>query len=152
MPFAATLATERIYDGFQGGKTRALMHGHTFFGNALGAAVALEVLKMYREEDIIGTAKARSAMIAERFSSLGAKYPDSNARSLGVMGAMRLGNEGYFGGLGWEAYEIGLRNGVIMRPLGDTVYICPPLNCSEQELSWLLDKFQSTVESVLTRA
>jgi len=150
MPFAATLATERIYEGFQGGKTRALMHGHTFFGNALGAAVALEVLNIYREEDIIEIAKSRSAMIAERFATFREKHPGSDARSLGVMGAMRLGTEGYFGGLGWEAYEIGLSHGVIMRPLGDTVYICPPLNCSEEELSWLLDKFQLTVESVLT--
>jgi adenosylmethionine-8-amino-7-oxononanoate aminotransferase len=152
MPFAATLATEQIYEGFRGGKTRALMHGHTFFGNALGAAIALEVLTIYREERVIETAKVRAATIADKFAELGERYPSSNARSLGVVGAMRLGSEGYFGGLGWQAYEEGLSQGVIMRPLGDTVYLCPPLNCSEDELNWLLEKFEKTVESVLTRA
>ena len=42
LPFSATLATERVFDGFRGDKTRALMHGHTFYGNPLGAAVARE--------------------------------------------------------------------------------------------------------------
>ena len=47
----ATLATERIFDAFRGGKERALYYGHTFCGYPLGAALAREVLAIYREEE-----------------------------------------------------------------------------------------------------
>ena len=64
LPFAATLATERIYDGFRGDKSRALMHGHTFCGNPLGAAIAREVLAIYREDDVLASAAPKAAKVA----------------------------------------------------------------------------------------
>ena len=71
LPFAATLATERIYDGFRGGKARSLMHGHTFCGNPLGAAVAREVLAIYRDEAILERAAPRARQLAEGFERIG---------------------------------------------------------------------------------
>ena len=55
---AATLATERIFDAFLGDPSRAFYYGHTYCGNPLGAAVAREVLAIYRDEDILEHAQA----------------------------------------------------------------------------------------------
>ncbi len=54
LPFGATLATERVFSGFLGARERALYYGHSYCGNPLGAAVAREVLAVYRDEDVLG--------------------------------------------------------------------------------------------------
>jgi adenosylmethionine-8-amino-7-oxononanoate aminotransferase len=87
MPFAATLVTERVYDGFRGDKRRALMHGHTFCGNPLGAALAREVLRVYAEEDVIARARAGMARLAGRVQGIGLHAGVRNARALGMIGA-----------------------------------------------------------------
>lgn len=151
-PMAATLATERIYDGFRAdahGATRALMHGHTFCGYPLGAAVAREVLAIYREEHILDGIAPRAARIAERFTAFGAKAGVVRTRSLGMVGAVDLGTGGYGGQAGWRFYEAALRRGLYLRPLGDTVYLCPPFTIGEAELGRLLDGFEEALDEVL---
>ncbi|HEY5657247.1 MAG TPA: adenosylmethionine--8-amino-7-oxononanoate transaminase, partial [Myxococcota bacterium] len=53
LPMAGTLATERIFEGFLGDADRAFLYGHTFYGNPLGAAVALEVLRVFEDERVL---------------------------------------------------------------------------------------------------
>ena len=60
LPMAATLATERIFEGFLGDAERAFYYGHTFCGNPLGAAVAREVLRVFEEEAILERAKPKA--------------------------------------------------------------------------------------------
>lgn len=54
LPFGATLASERVFSGFLGASNRALYYGHSYCGNPLGAAIAREVLAVYRDEDVMG--------------------------------------------------------------------------------------------------
>ncbi|MGC4094960.1 MAG: aminotransferase class III-fold pyridoxal phosphate-dependent enzyme [Polyangiaceae bacterium] len=70
LPFAATLASERIFEGFLGGPERAFYYGHTFCGNPLGARVALEVLRVFEDERILELASDRARQIRERVSAL----------------------------------------------------------------------------------
>lgn len=146
-PMAATLATDRIYDGFRsaGGTTRALMHGHTFCGHPLGAAVAREVLAIYRDEQILEGIAARAAMIAARFAALAGRRGVVATRSLGMVGAVDLGTGGYGGHAGWRFYRAALARGLYLRPLGDTVYVCPPFNLGMAELELLLDGFEDAI-------
>ena len=148
IPFSATLATERIYDGFRGDKTRALMHGHTFCANPLGAAVALEVLAIYREEDTIGRAAPLAARLAERVHALGDLPRVRRTRALGMVAALDLGEAGYHGGLGWRITAAARNRGVALRPLGNTVYVVPPLTIESDDLEALLDGIQYGVESI----
>ncbi len=145
LPFAATLVTDRIFRGFLGGKERAFWHGHSFTGNPLGAAVAREVLAVYRDEEIL----VRASRKAERLATLAAdlaKIPGvRGARHLGMIAAFDLAGGGYLGGAGWQVYEEGLRRGAYLRPLGDTVYLTPPLNIAEGELDELCEIFAAAV-------
>ena len=61
VPMGATLASERVFDAFRGGKERALYYGHTFCGNPLGARLASEVLAIYRDEDVLGQVAHKEA-------------------------------------------------------------------------------------------
>ncbi|MFW6067517.1 MAG: adenosylmethionine--8-amino-7-oxononanoate transaminase [Myxococcota bacterium] len=149
LPFAATLASERVFDGFRGGKDRALMHGHTFCGNPLAATVAREVLAIYRDEDVLGQVRARAPRIARTFEHLGTLPGARNPRAIGMIGAVDLGTSGYLGRTGWAVYEAARRRGAYLRPLGDTVYICPALTIADGDLDRLLDIVEASVREVV---
>lgn len=150
LPMAATLASERIYNGFSGGAARALMHGHTFCGHALGAAVAREVLAIYRDERVLEGIAPRAAAIAAWTERL-AHHPGVRAhRALGMIGAVDLGEVGYGGtGVGLRVAEAARARGVMLRPLGDTVYVTPRLEVPTDELAWLLDAVEDALEDAL---
>ncbi|MEZ4254174.1 MAG: adenosylmethionine--8-amino-7-oxononanoate transaminase [Polyangiales bacterium] len=142
LPFAATLATERIYEGFRGGKARALLHGHTFCGNPLGARIAREVLAVYRDENVLEGIPERTARIRRAFESLpGARTP----RALGMIGAADLGAGDYFAAAGRRVADEARRRGAYLRPLGDVVYVAPPLNISIPDLEKLLEILRDSV-------
>ncbi|MEC7523681.1 MAG: adenosylmethionine--8-amino-7-oxononanoate transaminase [Myxococcota bacterium] len=145
LPMAATLATGRVYDGFRGGAERALMHGHTFCGNPLGAAVAREVLAIYREDDIVGQVRQKAPIVEAAFEQIAALPGVHRVRTLGLVGAADLGEGGYRGEAGWRVFEEARARGVFLRPLGDTVYVTPPLNIAEADLTHLLDVLTESV-------
>lgn len=149
LPFSATLATERVFDGFRGDKTRALMHGHTFYGNPLGAAVAREVLAIYRDEQILERSQARGAQLAAGFARLADVPGVLRTRSLGMVAAADLGAGGYLGKLGWAVHDEARARGAQLRPLGDTIYVVPPLNIAESALDDLLAIVHASVAAAL---
>ncbi len=153
LPFAATLATERIYDGFRGGGSRAeraLMHGHTFCGNPLGARVAREVLAVYRDERVLERVAAHSIRIRDAFDALSRVKGVRAVRSLGMVGAADLGDRtDYESELGWEIYRAALRRGACLRPLGNTVYVAPPFLISDEELDRLLRILSDSISEVM---
>lgn len=149
LPFAATLASARLYDGFRGGKNRALMHGHTFCGNPLGAAVCLEVLAIYRDERILEGIAPRSEAIAATTARLEALAGVRRSRSLGMVAAVDLGEGGYLGELGWRVHDEARTLGAQLRPLGDTVYIVPPLNIPLEDLDRLLEILERSIATVV---
>jgi len=148
LPMAATLARDEIYDAFRGSPGSALMHGHSFCGHPLGAAVAREVLAIYRDEDVLGTIAARGREIAAGFARI-ARLPNVlRTRTLGIIGAADLGDGGYHAGAGQRVYEAALRRGIYARPLGDTVYICPPFVIEPAALAQLLDGLHDAIAEV----
>jgi adenosylmethionine-8-amino-7-oxononanoate aminotransferase len=149
LPFAATLATERLFEGFLGEPGRAFFYGHTFAGNPLGARVALEVLRVYEEERVLEAALPKAAAIARAFAALGALPGVENPRAMGMIGALELSSNGYLGKLGKLAYTDALSRGAYLRPLGDTIYVAPPINISDADLDELLRIVEASVAHAL---
>jgi adenosylmethionine---8-amino-7-oxononanoate aminotransferase len=149
-PMAATLVTDAIYDSFRGSTDRALWYGHTFCGNPLGATLAREVLAIYEDEQVVAQARAKAPRIAAAFERLLDVPGVARVRSLGMIGAADLaGSSGYLGQAGWRVYEEARRRGAYLRPLGDTVYVCPPLVISDQDLADLLRIVEESVRAAL---
>ncbi|MEM7138235.1 MAG: adenosylmethionine--8-amino-7-oxononanoate transaminase [Myxococcota bacterium] len=151
MPFAATIASSRIYEGFRGDKTRALMHGHTFFANPLGAALALEVLAIYEDEDLLERAKPRAAQLKSAIEAMASIPGVSAPRSVGMCAAFDVGKTGYMGKIGWDISDEALSLGALLRPLGNTIYLVPPLNIEEADLEQLLAVAREATERVLVK-
>jgi adenosylmethionine-8-amino-7-oxononanoate aminotransferase len=150
LPMAATLATERVERAFGGADDRAFYYGHSFCGNPLGCAVALEVLRVYEDERVIERARPKAERIAGAFERLASLPGVAGSRALGMIGALDLrGGEGYLGRGGWAVYEEALRRGVYLRPLGHVVYVVPPLNIPDDALAQLLEVVRESVEAAL---
>ena len=154
LPMGATLVTDRVERAFRGAKSRALMYGHTLCGNPLGAALALEVLDVYRDEEVLARAAPKATRIAAAFAALREIPGVVRTRSLGMIGAADLATSsgaegGYLGQLGWQVYDEARRRGAYLRPLGDTVYVTPPLNIADAELDLLLAVLRESVTAVM---
>ena len=148
LPMAATLATRRVFDGFLGGPERAFYYGHSFCGNPLGAAVALEVLRIFEDEKVLEAAKGKAERIARCFAALGALPGVARTRSLGMIGALDLaGDAGYLAQAGWRVFEEARRRGAYLRPLGNVVYVAPPLVIADDDLDELLAILTASVEA-----
>ena len=148
IPMAATLTTDRVFDAFRGGKENALYYGHTFCGNPIGAALAREVLAIYRDEALVQRAARLAPVIAAAFARVAELSGVARVRSIGMIGAADFASsEGYLGTRGWRVYEEARRRGAYLRPLGDTVYVCPPLTIEEAELDELLDILVESVRA-----
>lgn len=149
LPMAATLATRRVFEGFRGAPERAFFYGHSFCGNPLGAAVALEVLRVYEEEKVLAGALPRAARIARCFEGLGALPGVARTRALGMIGALDLaGDAGYLARAGWRVFEEARRRGAYLRPLGNVVYVAPPLVIPDADLDELLGIVTESVAAV----
>ena len=152
-PMGATLVTDRIYDSFRGDPHRALWYGHTFCGNPLGAAIAREVLAIFEEEKLVAKIEAKAAKITAAFARIASIPGVARVRSLGMTGAADLSpgasDTGYLGRAGWRVYEEARRRGAYLRPLGDTVYVCPPLVIGERDLDDLLGILEESVRAAL---
>ncbi|HEY8041692.1 MAG TPA: adenosylmethionine--8-amino-7-oxononanoate transaminase [Polyangiaceae bacterium] len=149
VPMAAVLANERVFAAFGGGRERALHHGHTFCGNPLGAAMAREVLAVYRDEHVLEGVARRAPVIARAFERLATLPAVERVRSVGMIGAADLSDRdaGYLGGVGWRVYAEARRRGAYLRPLGSTVYVCPPLTIGDDELARLLAILEESVRA-----
>lgn len=149
LPMAATLVSERVFAGFLGARDRAFYYGHSFFGNPLGAAVALEVLDVYDEERVLERAKPKAERIAQAFEGLASHPSVASVRSRGMMGALDLaGDAGYLAEAGWRVYDEARRRGAYLRPMGNVVYVTPPLNIPDDVLDELLGIVRDAVASL----
>ncbi len=150
LPMAATLVTDQIFEGFCGDRSRAFYYGHTFCGNPLGAAIAREVLDIYRDEKIVQNTEPKARRIAAAFERMGRLPNVVHARSLGMLGALDLvGDSGYLARAGWLVYEEALRRGAYLRPLGNVVYTVPALNIPDADLDELLAIIEDSVRAVV---
>jgi adenosylmethionine-8-amino-7-oxononanoate aminotransferase len=149
LPMAATLTSSRIFEGFLGERSRAFWYGHSFCGHPLGAAVAREVLAIYRDERIVELARPKAERIRHAFARFASLPAVTTARSLGLIGALELGSSsgGYLERVGWRVYTEALRRGAYLRPLGNVVYVTPPLNIEDSELDELLGIVEESVRA-----
>jgi adenosylmethionine-8-amino-7-oxononanoate aminotransferase len=150
LPMSATLTNKRVFDSFLGAPERAFHHGHSFCGNPLGAAVAREVLAVFRDERIVEGAAPKAVRIAQAFEAMRELPGVVRSRSLGMIGALDMsGDAGYLGQLGWRVYAEARKRGAYLRPLGDVVYVAPPVNIADEDLEELLGIVHESVRAAV---
>ena len=137
LPLAVTLVGEKLFETFHNQDMRkAFLHGHSYTANPVACAVALESLKMLKSPEWqkrIGDIEQWTGREIEELKNIPGVH---NPRTLGTIGAFEWNQEdpNYFrGDTSYKFNQAALKQGVLLRPLGGTIYTVPPYCTSEQD-------------------
>jgi adenosylmethionine-8-amino-7-oxononanoate aminotransferase len=134
MPLAATIATERIYEGFQSDDSdAALMHGPTYMAYPLGCAAANASLDLFKSESRLQRVAAIEAQLKEELAPCRRAPGVRDVRVMGAVGVVQIDRPVAAGGLRARFVE----KGFWIKPFGDVIYLTPPLNIEQADLSGL---------------
>jgi adenosylmethionine-8-amino-7-oxononanoate aminotransferase len=142
LPLAATLATERIYEGFLGRpeEVRTFFHGHTYTGNPLACAAAIATLDAFELEHTLERLQPKLELLAAALAEFVEPLPAvAEIRRRGVMTGIDLGEHPAELRMGHRVTLAARRRGAIIRPLGDVVVLMPPLAIEDGELRRLVE-------------
>jgi len=149
LPLAATLATERIYEGFLGrfDEFRTFFHGHTFTGNPLACAAAIATLQTFERERTLERLQPKidllTGLLERRIEGLPGV---AEVRQRGMMVGIELASAPVQEQLGHRVTLAARRHGAAIRPLGDVIVLMPALAISEPDL----DRLVAITESAIT--
>jgi adenosylmethionine-8-amino-7-oxononanoate aminotransferase len=157
LPLAATLASQRIYEAFLGEyhEFKTFFHGHTYTGNPMACAAALANLKLMESEGFMDALPGRIEYIRKGLEEIAALEHVVEVRQQGMMVGVELAQDAekdqpypVQARMGHRVIMACRRHGVIIRPLGDSVILMPPLASSWEELGHLLDALKKSITQV----
>ncbi|MQP51341.1 MULTISPECIES: adenosylmethionine--8-amino-7-oxononanoate transaminase [unclassified Flavobacterium] len=152
IPMAITTFTQEIFDGFYDDDTnKALFHGHTFTANPTGCAAALASIQLLQTEKMqLNIERIHQSHL--KFENTIKNHPKvKTTRVLGVIFALEVvteNRESYYGTLRNKLYDFFIENGIILRPVGNIVYILPPYVISQKELKKVYQTIEKALEIV----
>ena len=150
LPLAVTATTERIYSAFMGNDiTKNFAHGHSYTANPIASAAAIASLQIFAGEKVIEKIEIINAIHKERMMIISNKFSAivQKCRVLGAIAAfdLRVVDEGYASNIKCKIKKMFFAQGLLMRPLGNVVYLMPPYCITDEQLHQVYDK----VEQVL---
>ncbi len=143
MPLAATLTTEKIYQGFLGKyeEFKTFFHGHTYTGNPLACAAATANIDIFEKEKVIENLQKKIIFLKKELEAFKLLEHVGDVRQMGIMVGIELVQNKktkklYPAGLktGQRITKEARNKGLIIRPLGDVIVLMPPLSITEDEL------------------
>ncbi len=150
-PMSVTLATEELFDLFLSNeRAHAFFHGHSFTAHAIGCAVALASLDLVIERNVPRVLDEVGARIEERLLAELRTGRYLKLRRTGGIVAFDLADpksQGYLADRTLELRRLAIDHGVLLRPLGSTVYAMPPACLADAELSKVVDAMVQLSES-----
>lgn len=148
LPLSLALMSDKIYDAFydEYAAMKAFLHSHSYSGNPLGCAVAVETLRIFEEENTLEKNRAKSKLIKTKVEAILGEIPYvGEFRQIGMIGAIELvqdpkTKEGFDWKkrVGYEIYKIAVEKGVLLRPLGNILYFMPPYVINEDEMDLMI--------------
>jgi len=138
LPLSVVLATDRIYQAFYDDRLeRGFLHSHSYSGNPLACRAALTVLDILEEENVLERNRSTAATLNRAAARLRSHARVAHFRNTGMIWAFDVRDAQP--GFGQDFHRRALEAGVLLRPLGNTVYWMPPYVIGETEINFLLD-------------
>jgi adenosylmethionine-8-amino-7-oxononanoate aminotransferase len=136
LPLAVTMAAEPIYQAhLSTDRARMFFHSSSYTANPIACAAAAANLDIWREEPVLQRVADLSLRQAERIAALSGHERVRNPRRLGTIAAFEIGSpQGYLSRLAPRLLDHFRTLGILIRPLGNTIYVMPPFCISEADL------------------
>jgi len=160
LPIAVTFATEKIYEAFYADFTemKTFFHGHSYTGNQLGCAVALENLRLFERDHIVEKVEQHSIYVQSLLEEIKELPHVGDIRQLGFMCGIELVRDKktkesfpFDRRVGYKTTLKMRELGLLTRPMGDVLVFMPPLVSTKEELKEMLDIYKRAIIDVTTK-
>lgn len=145
LPLAATLTTERVFEGFLEDEN-TFFYGHSYCGSQLGCAAALASLRVFREERTLETLAPKISLLADLLAELKALPSVTETRQCGLIAAVDLGCSPP--GTGSRICITARKHGLLTRPILNTIVLMPPLTITTSELRSMTTAIRDAITEV----
>ena len=147
LPLSAVLTTDEVYQAFYHDSTvRGFLHSHSYTGNPLACSAALATLAIFETDDVLEKNKTKAAAIVEKMQVL-TDLPIQHLRHQGMIFAFDVVTLN--ARFSRQSYQAGVEQGLLLRPIGNTVYFMPPYTITEPEIDFMISATQRVVRAAL---
>jgi len=151
LPMGATACTAAIHDAFiSKDRARTFYHGHSYTGNPLAAAAAVASFRIFESEPVFERIQIIARIHKERLAAIRNHPAVGEVRSIGAVGVveLRADDPGYASKLKPILYDFFLKAGILLRPLGNVIYVLPPYVITPRELNYIHDKIAESLDVI----
>jgi adenosylmethionine-8-amino-7-oxononanoate aminotransferase len=147
LPLSAVLTSDLIYQAFYDERTaKGFLHSHSYTGNPLACSAALATLSIFADDAVLEKNRILADYIKSQASSL-AELPIQHLRQQGMILALDV--LGAQPGFAQRCYAEALKQGLLLRPIGNTVYLMPPYSISREEVDYMLTATHKAISLAL---
>ncbi len=160
-PMAIVGITQEIYDSFYADylEGKSFLHSHTYSGNPIGCRIALEVLRIFKDENILEMIAKKGEYLRKKAETIFKDHKNiGEYRQIGMIGALEFVKDRESKELfpsheraGYEIYKIALKKGALLRPLGNVIYFMPPYIITEEEIDRMLEICKESIDEYMNR-
>ncbi len=148
LPLSVVLCTEAIYQAFWHDDTRrGFLHSHSYTGNPLACRAALATLDIFDAHDVLGANRKLSAHITQRLRAIAMHPRIKHFRHRGMIWAADVDTD--LPDFNRRFYAQALQRGLLMRPLGNTLYLMPPYILTTTDADWMADQALGALNATL---
>lgn len=152
LPLSLVMTREHIYRAFYDNDvTRGFLHSHSYTGNPLACRAALATLDIFAEDDVLNVNRQRAARLTQALQPL-AKHPRvRNFRNQGMIWAFDVvfDNPEQQSGFARRYFTSALQHELLLRPIGNTVYLMPPYILDDDDIEHLASRTLTVLNEVL---
>jgi adenosylmethionine-8-amino-7-oxononanoate aminotransferase len=157
LPLGATVVSDRVYDAFLStDRTRTFFHGHSFTANPLACAVALASLDLIESSGAVAKVQQIERWLRSGLEPLRDLPFAGDIRVLGDVGVVELVSDkqskeagGYLDEIGPRLTRAFVERGLLLRPLGNVVYVMPPYVITQAETEWMLQQVREVLGAII---
>ena len=148
LPLGLTVASKNLFESFLSkDRKKTFFHGHSYTANPIACAAAVANLQIFKNEPVLNRVRSIEAAHREYLPLLQSRN-GLNTRVLGAISAIdfEAGDAGYLSQLGPNLYNAFLDRDVLLRPLGNTIYVLPPYCVDAAEIKRIYDVIQEVID------
>ncbi len=147
LPLSVVLTNDRIYGAFYDDATvRGFLHSHSYTGNALACRAALATLDIFAEDNVLASNRARGDRMEALLLPLASHTKVRHFRRRGMIHAFDVDADP---GFGRRFYREALKRELLLRPIGNTIYVMPPYVLGDEESAFLAQNASEALEAAL---
>ena len=151
LPLSLVMTRDDIYQSFYSDKlSRGFLHSHSYTGNPLACTAALATLAIFEEEDVLVQNKRRAAQLTQALSAFKQHDKVRHFRQQGMIWAFdaHIEDPEMAASFSRRFFASALKHEVLLRPIGQTVYLMPPYVLTEADSKWLAQRLATVFEEV----